>query len=163
MKKQPKIQAWERDKIAILLSSGTSVRSIARVLGRSHSSILSEIKRNSVGGEYYAIKANELSKVRNTASRQINPLKSPAVYSYVFDKLRAGWSPEEIAGRLRKEKGKTIICHETIYHYIHSPEGMKKRLYEYLVRKHKKKENGTVVTNTSGASKTRSASILEAD
>ena len=138
VKKQPKIKAWERDKIANLLSSETSVRSIARQLGRSHSSILSEIKRNSVRGEYRAIKANDLSCSRNITSRRSNPLKDPVVYSYVIEKLRDGWSPEEIAGRLRRDHdGETVICHETIYHYIYSSEGKRKKLFEYLVKSHR--------------------------
>ena len=94
MKKHTKIKAWERDKIAVMLSSGASIRSVARELGRSHSSILSEIKRNSLGGEYQAIRANDLSSKRNVVSRRLNPLKDPATYSYVYDKLRSGWSPE---------------------------------------------------------------------
>jgi len=140
MKKHTKIKAWERDKIAVMLSSGASIRSVARELGRSHSSILSEIKRNSLGGEYQAIRANDLSSKRNVVSRRLNPLKDPATYSYVYDKLRSGWSPEEISGRSKRDNdGKAVICHETIYRYIYSPEGRKRGLFEYLVRQHRKR------------------------
>jgi len=59
-------------------------------------------------------------------------------WSYVRDKLRLGWSPEEIAGRLkRKNNSQTVICHETIYRYIYSSAGKQKNLSEYLVRNHK--------------------------
>ena len=140
MKKHTKIKAWERDKIAVMLSSGASIRSVARELGRSHSSILSEIKRNSLGGEYQAIRANDLSSKRNVVSRRLNPLKDPATYSYCIDKLRSGWSPEEISGRSKRDNdGKAAICHETIYRYIYSPEGRKRGLFEYLVRQHRKR------------------------
>ena len=140
MKKHTKIKAWERDKIAVMLSSGANIRSVARELGRSHSSILSEIKRNSLGGEYQAIRANDLSSKRNVVSRRLNPLKDPATYSYVYDKLRSGWSPEEISGRSKRDNdGKAVICHETIYRYIYSPEGRKRGLFEYLVRQHRKR------------------------
>lgn len=142
MKKINKIKDWERDQIAILLSSGTSKRSIARKLGRSMSSIVDEVKRNSHKGEYQAIKAEELSQKRNRKSRKSNPLKNPKIYSYVCLKLREGWSPEQIAGRLKRDnKGKTVICHETIYRYIYSPEGKSKQLTEYLVRKHKRRRS----------------------
>jgi len=51
-----------------------------------------------------------------------------------------GWSPEQIAGRLRKHNhGQTIICPETIYRYIYSSQGRKENLREYLVRAHKKR------------------------
>ena len=58
----------------------------------------------------------------------------------MVEKLKQDWSPEEIAGRLRRKNGgKTIICHETIYRYVHGKEGKKKGLYEYLVRQHKER------------------------
>jgi IS30 family transposase len=85
MKKINKIKAWERDQIAVWLASGASKRLISRKLGRSLSSILDEIKRNSIDGEYQAIKADELSQKRNRKSRKLNPLKNPQIYSYVYD------------------------------------------------------------------------------
>ncbi len=140
MIKKKKISAQERDQITILLASELSLRNIAKELGRSVSSISDEIKRNSVNGEYKSIAANSLSLQRNRQSRKINPLKSPKIFSLVFDKLREGWSPEQIAGRLKRlNHGKTIICHETIYQYIYSPEGKKRHLQEYLVRHHRKR------------------------
>lgn len=137
MIKKTKITPEERDKIAFLLASKTSLRTIAKELGRSVSSISEEVKRNSRNGKYTAITAQELSEERNTASRRNNPLKNPRVYAYVYEKLRSGWSPEQIAGRLKRDnKGKQIICHETIYRYIYSEKGREKNLTEYLVRHH---------------------------
>ena len=142
MKKINKIKAWERDQIAILFASGASFRLMARKLGRSVSSIHTEIKRNSVNGEYQPIKAQDLSQKRNTKSRRNNPLKNPQIYSYVYDKLRSGWSPEQIAGRLKRDNNdQTVICHETIYHYVYSNEGKEKNLHEYLVRQHQKRRS----------------------
>ena len=142
MNKNKKLQAPERDQIALLLASKTSLREISRKLGRAFSSIRDEVKRNSLGGFYTAIFAQTKSEQRNKQSRRINPLKNPGIYKYVYDKLRRGWSPEEIAGRLkRKNHGETVICHETIYHYVHSKEGKKKNLYEYLVRQHKERRH----------------------
>ena len=81
-----------------------------------------------------------LSRERNQISRKANALKNPGIYTYVVDKLRSGWSPEQIAGRLRKHNhGKTVICPETIYRYIYSQEGRRENLREYLVRAHKKR------------------------
>jgi len=139
---QSKIKAEERDNIANLLSSGVSVRGIGRELGRSHSSILSEIKRNCVNGEYRAIKAEELAQTRNTASRKTNALKDQKTYSYVIEKLRDGWSPEQIAGRSKRDNdGETVICHEIIYSYIFSSEGKRKKLSQYLMIKHQKRRH----------------------
>lgn len=140
MIKKNKITPQERDQIASLIANGTSLHKIALVLGRSVSSISQEVKRNSVQGEYYSIAAQELSRRRNIQSRRNNPLKNPQIFSYVVDKLRCGWSPEQISGRLKRDnKGKSVICHETIYRYIYGEEGKKKNLSEYLVRHHYKR------------------------
>lgn len=140
MNKHHKIQANERDQIAFLLASNTSLRGISKQLGRAFSSIREEVKRNSHGGVYTAIKAEDISRCRNTTSRKTNPLKNPDIYKYVFDKLRCGWSPEEIAGRLKRNNGEqAVICHETIYRYIYSSQGKGKNLSEYLVRRHRKR------------------------
>ena len=121
MRKINKIKAWERDQIAILLASGASRRLIARKLGRGVSSISEEIKRNN-------------------KSRRSNPLKNPTIFSYACERLRDGWSPEQIAGRLKRDNnGQTVICHETIYNYVYSHEGRSKQLHEFLVRKHRKR------------------------
>lgn len=135
-----KINSQERDRIAVLFASGVSLRFIARQLKRSVSSISEEVQRNSVQGEYKAIEAHELSQKRNSISRRTNPLKNSTIYRYVYDKLRCGWSPEQIAGRLKRNNhGETIICHETIYRYIYSPAGKEKQLHEYLVRQHRRR------------------------
>lgn len=140
MIKKPKISAEERDKIAVYLASKFSIRSIAKKLERSSSSISEEIKRNSISGEYRSISAQLLSNERNVKSRRTNPLKNPKIFAYVFDKLRSGWSPEQISGRLKKKnKGKSIICHETIYRYIYGDSGKKRNLSEYLTRQHFKR------------------------
>jgi len=140
MKNKGKLTAPERDKIAIWLARKIPLREIGRRLSRSVSTISGEVKRNSVGGEYHSIAAQIISGGRNQKSRQTNPLKNPQIYRYVVRKLREGWSPEQIAGRLKRaHHGKTVICHETIYRYIYSETGKKKHLMEYLVRHHFKR------------------------
>jgi len=140
MNKHKKLSAGERDKIAVWLASDLSLRQISRQLNRSVSTISDEIERNSIKGEYHSINAQSLSWSRNFESRKTNPLKNPKIFKYVVDKLRSGWSPEQIAGRLRRgNHGKIIICHETIYRYIYSFQGRQRELYQYLVRSHRKR------------------------
>lgn len=140
MKNKPKINVRERDQIAVWLALKVPLREIARKLDRSVSSISSEVSRNSVDGVYSAHTAQVISDGRNQKSRRLNPLKNNRIYSYVVSKLRCGWSPEQIAGRLKRaHKGKTIICHETIYRYIYSDVGKEKHLEEYLTRQHRKR------------------------
>ena len=38
----------------------------------------------------------------------------------VLARLKQGWSPEQIAGRFRRERGTTIIARETIYRFIYA-------------------------------------------
>jgi IS30 family transposase len=140
MTSKPRIKAAERDQIGVFLAAGNSQREIARKLGRSFSSINYEIHHNSRNGEYHPIQADYLSRERNLKAQRQRARKDSSVLYYVVDKLRCGWSPEQIAGRLRKHNhGKTVICPETIYRYVYSPEGRKQNLKEYLTRAHKKR------------------------
>lgn len=150
-----KITAVERDLIALLKSQGTSNKEIARRLGRHPTSIGREINRNQFKGKYYvAIHAQAKTDQRKLSARRRHPLKNKDVFDYVTKKLRRGWSPEVIAGRLRKKhEGDPHwrICHETIYDWIF--DQVKKDndtslyWYEYLRRKQKKrkKQNGRSV------------------
>ena len=140
MTRKTHISAIERDQIGTLLSSGLSLRAVARKLKRSVSSIWLETKRNSINGEYFPIAAHRLSCERNLISQKKHARKNPAIWNYVIDKLRSGWSPEQIAGRLKRHNhGVTVISYETIYRYIYSPKGRENNLREYLVRAHKKR------------------------
>ena len=45
-----------------------------------------------------------------------------------------GWSPEQIAGRLRRQTAQHRISHESIYRWIYGPIGRRERLQRYLAR-----------------------------
>lgn len=63
--------------------------------------------------------AQALADVRRTRRHKLERL--PELRDAVVDRLREGWSPEQIAGRLRVELGASHkLCHETIYQYIFS-------------------------------------------
>ena len=69
----------------------------------------------------------------------------PTLQSYVVGKLGLGWSPEQIAGRLRKEINEggrppeEYINHEFIYQYIYDEPQNALRLWEQLPRRHRKR------------------------
>jgi len=141
-KKHSKLSAFEREKIVIFLSQGFSKRAIARLLNRSDSTIRDEIKRNHFKGCYIAVRAQSFTQKRIVSSRKRHPLKNKSVYKYVMKKLRWGWSPEQICGRLKLKHPDNEfwhIHHETIYRYIYAKENKKKILWEYLPRKQKKR------------------------
>jgi len=59
--------------------------------------------------------------------------------SYVMDYLKQGWSPEQIAVRLRAKIGKTLLNHKTIYPFIDSEKGRNLRLDQYLRSRREKR------------------------
>lgn len=155
MKHHHKLSSQERDKLAYWHAIGISIREIARRLGRSPSTICDELKRNTVeevgrGGEikkiYHSIRAEKAAQRRKRNSHSKYLLNTrPHLLDYVCGKLRLGWSPEQIAGRLKKEIGEGIrskddyINHESIYQYVYDPAQKDQRLWEYLPRGHGKR------------------------
>ena len=146
MKKHTKITALERDLIAIWRSQSLSVREIASRLKRNPSTISRELRRNRWGKNYVAIHAQAVTDGRKLKARKRYPLKNSSVYKYALRKLRAGWSPEQISGRLKLKKPNNPfwhICHETIYSFIYHESNKDKKLWEYLPRKQKKRRKQT--------------------
>lgn len=114
---------------------------MARRLKRSPSSISDELDRNKhKEAGYVAIHAQQLTDERKTEARKRHPLKNARTFAYVYAKLRHGWSPEMIAGRLEKKEGRRVISHETIYQYIYAPENARLNLFEYLPWKRMKRK-----------------------
>ena len=144
MQKRKRLTEEERDRIAVLRAKGISIREIGRLLDREHSSILREIRRNRFGEGYNAIHAQHVAEERKSKAGKRYPLKGKRTYAYVLEKLKEGWSPEQIAGRLQFEIGERVICHETIYRFIYTKALKEDRLWEYLPRKqkHRKKQHG---------------------
>ncbi|MBU2592779.1 helix-turn-helix domain-containing protein [Patescibacteria group bacterium] len=121
MGKHKKLTPKERDFIAVWRSKGFLVREIARKLRKNPSTISRELKRNRWQDYYVAIHAQAMAARRKSRSSKRHPLKNKPIYEYVRKRLRRGWSPEQIAGRLKLKHGNNKhwqIHHETIYRYI---------------------------------------------
>lgn len=146
-KHHTKLSAKERDLIAVWLGGGVKIREIGRRLKRSPGTISDEIRRNNFNGHYVAIHAHAVAEKRKQEARKRHPLKDKQTYSYVLDKLKEGWSPEQIAGRLELEQGEKVIHHETIYQFIYASKNKHLKLWEYLPRKQtkRKKQHGRKV------------------
>jgi len=140
-KNHTKITPSERDKIAKWMHQKVTIREIGRRLERSPGSICDELKRNNhKEAGYVAIHAQSLADKRKKEARGRHPLKSEDVFGFVHKKLRRGWSPEMIAGKLKKRSGQSIISHETIYRYVYDSKNTGLRLWEYLPWKRKKRK-----------------------
>lgn len=133
----------ERDQITLLKAKGNTVRDIARILYRSPSTICEELQRNRWGDDYVAIHAQAVADKRRALASQRQPFKCLRLYSYILEKLRSSWSPEQIAGRLPRDfpdEETMRIHHETIYRYIYDPNNKHLKLWEYLPRKQKRRK-----------------------
>lgn len=123
----------ERIHIADWRREGVSIRKIARRLGRCHSTISRELRRNhSPQGPYHA-GAAQIRAVARRARPQIGKLlANPRLRDWVIDKLRAQWSPEEIQGRIRLDfldDEDMRVSAETIYEAFYlEPKGRLKDL-----------------------------------
>ncbi|MBU0974218.1 IS30 family transposase [Patescibacteria group bacterium] len=139
----------ERVEIYQLLKSGHSVRSVGREIGRNHSVISRELRRNvkRFSTEYTPVKADDISRKRLLLQRQQAPLKNPKVFLYVREKLRKKRTPEQIAGRLSIDLPGEKISYETIYQYIYGI-GRKDQLWIHLPRHHKKRKGEKISPNT---------------
>lgn len=125
----------EREKLEFLVRCRLHIRDIARRLHRDHTVILRELKRNTGRGQpYTAITAQRRVEQRRHCRRIRKLDQDTHLYWQVRGQLVDGWSPEQIAGRLRREVGHTVISHETIYAYIYTGNGRCSGWYHYLRR-----------------------------
>jgi IS30 family transposase len=103
----------ERIEIARLSGEGCSIRQIAAALDRAPSSVARELKRNTgnqVG--YTPAYANQQARARHWIGSKLD--RDAGLREQVLGQLRAGWSPEQIAGR----SGGVGV--ETIYRFIYA-------------------------------------------
>jgi len=81
---------------------------------------------------------------RKALNRKIRYVdKYPKLKRRIIKLLKNGWSPDLIAGRLKREN-KSYLNQESIYQFIYSLEGRKENLRQYLRRAHRlrRKKNG---------------------
>jgi len=153
MEKKPKLTLEERERIFGWLHEAKSLREIGVLLSRTHTSISREVKRNrnQNSGEYVPCIAQKKADKRARVQREKAPLKDPEVFVYVRRKLRMGWSPETISGRLPIDIPGKKICVESIYQYIYTPQKHPhEQLFQHLVlhRKKRMKKHGRKVQST---------------
>jgi IS30 family transposase len=125
----------QRCEIARLRADGCSIRQIAAALDRSPSTISREIKRNEgkqVG--YQPSYADQRTRARRWKGARLQ--REPFLRRAVIDRLKCGWSPEQIAGRLAREAGRKVISYESIYRFIYAQMARTKdyRWRHYLPR-----------------------------
>jgi IS30 family transposase len=108
----------ERSALAALRTVGLGLGAIARHLRRHRSTLWRELRRNAApyDGRYRAGRADERAVARRKRSRR-NSQFGAAAWVRVERLLCEQWSPEQVAGHLRR-RGELSISHETIYRHI---------------------------------------------
>lgn len=159
----------EREEIKEMLQDGYSLRAIGTHLGRSHTSISRELAkyRSPIKNRYTPRLAQEQQEQMRLQRGGRPRLKNQFIRDYVEEKLRLKWSPEQIAGRLKKDHGHPI-SHEAIYQYIYSRcqrEGRGVKVYgedlrPYLRRSHKRRKR-KYVPHGSDQGKIRNRTSIE--
>jgi IS30 family transposase len=127
----------EREEISRGAVSRLSLRAIATQLGRSPSTISREINRNGGLKHYRASQADQAAWDRAHRPKPCKLAGNPMLRQIVARKLRCNWSPEQIAGWLKREYPTDehhTVSHETIYLslFVQARGVLKKELQLYL-------------------------------
>lgn len=131
--KYKQITAADRKAVEVLLSEDYSTSQIAKKLGFNRSTICREIKNRSNPNGYCAFTAQCNYEDCRKSCKKENKLGNSNTQNYVYEKLTAGWSPEQISGRMKLEQRVDYVCHETIYSFIYTnPVWKKDSMYQYL-------------------------------
>lgn len=145
--------------MGILLERGYGRREVARVLGRSPSSISEEIKRNTVKGRYDPLKADHKAYVRSRYRRlqwrKINHDNN--LRSYIINGLKNHWNPDEIAGSMKEQNLPFYTSKTAIYEWLRTSRGDRycEHLYSqrHYRKKHRLKTKRILIPNRIGIEK----------
>lgn len=125
----------KRYHISTLIKEGYKQKEIALKIGVSPSTISRELKRNS-NDQYNAEQAHIHCAIRHRKKSK-NNVVTTVVEKYIRQKLKLDWSPEQIAGRMKRDLGYSVH-HETIYRFIYINKASNGKLYQHLRHKNKK-------------------------
>jgi len=138
-KEYRQLVAEERSFIAVGLAEGLSRRAIALRLNRPVSTVSREINRNAgVDNSYVLHDAASRCKARKFRRPKLLS-DTPLLWLKVQKLLAKGWSPEQVAGKLKRmhpDDPSQHVSHETIYAHIYAyPRGKLRTDLIALLRK----------------------------
>ena len=137
----------EREEISRGLAGRESVRDMARRLGRAPSTISREIQRHGGDSHYRAATADKEAWRGARRPKRCVLARYPRLRRTVAVKLRADWSPQQIAAWLVTtfpDDPRMHVSHETIYRtlYVQARGALKKELVAHLRRQHPIRRSG---------------------
>ncbi|MEV5816124.1 IS30 family transposase [Streptomyces mutabilis] len=124
MRSERHLSSSEREEISRGIAVGESARQLAKRLGRSPSTVSREIARNGGRDRYRAASADAAAYKRGRRPKQAKLAQRPSLRALVEAKLALCWSPEQIAGWLRRQfpgDAAMQISHEAIYLSLYDP------------------------------------------
>jgi IS30 family transposase len=134
----------ERRAIEDMLNAKVPVSKIAAEIGRHRSTVYREIRRNRFTDAelpylngYYGMVAQRSALERRARRRKL--IRLADLRGHVIDRLKEGWTPEQIAGCLGYVGQPVRVSHETIYAYVYSREGQCEELARHLPSRRKKR------------------------
>jgi len=150
-KKYKHLTVFDRALIGQKHKEGMHERDIAKLIRRNRSTVIREIARNSSGVNLgYRPEFAHTKALAKRVKRGVRPLlKSARIRKYVVQKLKLGWSPEQISIRLPIDHKGQTISPEAIYQYVYaqvrrSGNGKVKDgcedLRPYLARRHTRRQ-----------------------
>jgi IS30 family transposase len=127
----------EREEISRGIAGQQSARLMARLLGRSPSTVSRELSRNGGYDGYRAALADDKTWVRARRPKRCKLATNSRLRQAVASKLRLNWAPEQIAGWLKRahpEDESYRVSHETIYRslFVQARGALKKELLCHL-------------------------------
>lgn len=131
------LSSLEREEISRGLSAGLTLTQIADLIGRSASTISREVKRNGGRSEYRANLADRRAWTQSKRPKKCLLALNESLRWAVAEKLSLDWSPEQVAGWLKRQfpDDKSMhVSHETIYRslFIQARGVLKKELVKHL-------------------------------
>jgi len=128
----------EREELACGLAAGLSLRALGRRLGRAPSTVSREVRRQGGRHAYRASRAEAAAWHAARRPQRCRLAQAPRLCAVVTQRLAARWSPEQIAGWLRRTYAdpRMHVSHETIYRtlFVQSRGALRETLRTHLRR-----------------------------
>jgi transposase, IS30 family len=153
---QTQLSIQERYVITHMHQAGFSNATIARQIGRHRATVGRELSRNrDVFGVYHYDPAQRTAGTRRSIASRRYKLDAPRsdLGRFVRQKLRQRWSPQQISGRLARERRRSgafrgdpamRVTHETIYRFVYRRYQLGEHWHEQLRRRHKRRRSRSV-------------------
>jgi len=134
----------DRDRIEALWKAGHLQKEIAEILEVNKSTVSREIQfRKRENGEYKAEVAEHKAGMKRSNSKYqgMKIEQNPFLRKYIIKEMKECRSPDEIAGRIKKEKWSVRVSTDAIYRWLRSSYGQ--RYCKYLCTKRYRKKSQT--------------------